>query len=78
MIFTREKYTWLIVAMVLLTLAYVLMSGPANSNPHEFDENIFSFRRITLAPLLITGTYLGLIFLILKKPKNECSDEKQK
>jgi hypothetical protein len=78
MIFDQRKYTWLAIALVLLTFAYVLMSGPANSNPQEFDENIFSFRRITLAPMLILGTYIGLVFLILKKPKNKCSDEKQK
>ena len=78
MLFGRKKYLGLIITLFVLTLAYVLMNGPANSNPNQFDESLFSFRRITLAPLLIIGTYLGLIVLILKKPKITCSEEKQK
>ncbi|MGQ7870038.1 DUF3098 domain-containing protein [Sunxiuqinia sp. sy24] len=78
MLFDKKKYWWLIAAVVLLTLAYVLMSGPANSETSQFDESIFSFRRITLAPLLIVGTYAGLIYLILKRTKNACSERKGK
>ena len=78
MIFNQRKYTRLGIALIVLTLAYVFMSGPDNNNPQEFNEHIFSFQRITFAPLLILGTYIGFIFLILKKPKNACSDEKQK
>lgn len=78
MLFDKKKYWWLIAAVVLLTLAYVLMSGPANSEASQFDESIFSFRRITLAPLLIVGTYAGLIYLILKRTKNACSERKGK
>lgn len=78
MLFDKKKYWWLIAAGVLLTLAYVLMSGPANSEVSQFDESIFSFRRITLAPLLIVGTYAGLIYLILKRTKNACSERKGK
>ena len=78
MLFDRKKYLWLIFALLLLTLAYVLMSGPDNHQPDKFDEHIFSFRRITLAPLIIIGTYFSLIFLILKQPKKRCSEEKRK
>lgn len=78
MLFGRKKYFGLLAALVLLTLAYVLMSGPANNQAGKFDEGIFKFRRITLAPILIIGTYGSLIFLILKKPKSTCSEEKKK
>jgi hypothetical protein len=70
MLFGKKKYIGLIVALFLLILAYVLMSGPANSNPQKFAQGIFNFQRITLAPVLIIGTYIGLIVLIMKQPKN--------
>lgn len=78
MLFGKKHYRRLIVALFLLILAYVLMSGADNNDPTKFNEAIFSFRRITLAPVLIIGTYIGLIILILKQPKNKCSEERQK
>lgn len=78
MLFDRMKYFGLIIALLLLTLAYLLMSGSANHDPDLFDAGIFSFRRITLAPLLLIGTYSGLIFLILKQPKSECQGKTKK
>jgi len=78
MLFDRMKYFRLIFALLLLTLAYVLMSGPANPNPDFFDTGIFSFQRITIAPLLLIGTYISLIFLILKQPKNGCQGKAKK
>ena len=50
----------------LLILGFVLMSGGGSSDPNVFNPEIFSFRRITLAPLVIIGSYSALIWLILK------------
>jgi len=60
----------LIVIVGLLTLGFMLMSGGGSSDPNVFNEEIFSFRRITLAPLIIIGSYSALIWLILKKSSN--------
>jgi len=54
----------------LLILGFVLMSGGSSSDPNVFNPEIFSFRRITLAPLIIIGSYAALMWLILKKPSN--------
>lgn len=78
MLFDRKRYFGLSVALLLLTLGYVLMNGPDNPNANEFDEGLFNFRRLTFAPLVLVGTYLSLVFLILKKPKRTCSEEKIK
>ena len=57
--------------MVLLTVlligGFLMMAGTANKYT-EFDEGMFSFRRITLSPLIIMASYIGFIWLILKKP----------
>jgi len=70
MIFQKNKYVGLILIVSLLTLGFILMSGGGSSDPNAFNEDIFSFRRITLAPLIIVGSYSALIWLILKKPTN--------
>lgn len=67
MIFQKNKYIGLALIVSLLTLGFVLMSGGGSDDPNVFNEEIFSFRRITLAPLIIIGSYVGLIWLILKK-----------
>jgi len=54
----------------LLILGFVLMSGGGSSDPNVFNPEIFSFRRITLAPLIIIGSYSALIWLIFKKSVN--------
>lgn len=70
MIFTKNKYLILLLIIGLLTLGFVLMSGGGSADRNVFNEDIFSFRRITLAPLVIIGSYIGFIWLILKKSSN--------
>jgi hypothetical protein len=67
MIFTKKKYLSLALVISFLTLGFILMSGGGSSDPTQFADEIFSFRRITLAPLVIIGSYIALIFVILKK-----------
>jgi hypothetical protein len=67
MIFTKKKYMVLLMVISLLTLGFILMSGGGSADKNVFNEDIFSFRRITLAPLVILGSYVALIGLILKK-----------
>ncbi|RKD87930.1 DUF3098 domain-containing protein [Mangrovibacterium diazotrophicum] len=76
MLFDRKKYIRLISILLLLILGFVLMSGPGKHPANEFDPSIFSFRRITLAPIIVLASYAGIIWLIMHKPKDECSDEK--
>ena len=70
MIFDKKKYIALILIVSLLTLGFILMSGGSSSDPNIFKDEIFSFRRITLAPIIIVGSYVSLIWLILKKSSN--------
>jgi len=70
MIFQKKQYIALILIISLLTLGFILMSGGGSSDPNVFNDEIFSFRRITLAPIIVVGSYISLIWLILKKPLN--------
>jgi hypothetical protein len=44
------------------------MLGGKSDNPDEFSENIFSFRRITLAPIVVLAGFIFEIWAIMKKP----------
>lgn len=68
MIFQKKQYITLILILSLLILGFILMSGGGSNDPNVFNEGMFSFSRITLAPILVVGSYIALIWLILKKP----------
>lgn len=70
MIFHKKQYLTLILILGLLILGFILMSGGGSNDPSVFNDEIFSFRRLTLAPILVIGSYVSLIWLILKRPAN--------
>ena len=49
----------------------ILMIGGGSDNPDVFNDAIFSFRRITLAPILVLIGFGIEIYAIMKKPKDE-------
>lgn len=76
--FGKENYKLLIIGFVIIIVGFVLMTGGASVDPTVFDENeIFSFRRITLAPIVVLFGFCFEIFAIMKKPdsKNQSSQE---
>lgn len=70
MIFQKKKYIGLSFFVCLLIVGFALMSGGGTDDPNSFNDAIFSFRRITLAPIIVLSSYAGLIWLILKKSEN--------
>ncbi len=69
-LFGKENYTWIVIGLIIIALGLVLMAGGKSDDPNQFaPQQVYSFRRITLAPILIL---LGLgieIFAIFRKPK---------
>lgn len=70
MLFQKRKYYGLILIFVVLISGLLLMTGSSNKSS-DFNDSIFSFRRITLAPLVILASYIAFIYLILKKPSSK-------
>jgi len=69
-LFSKENYKWMLIGLVVMTIGFFLMAGGKSPDPNVFNDNqIYSFRRITLAPLLIVGGLVIEIFAIIKKPK---------
>lgn len=69
--FGRENYRILIIGVVIVVIGYLLMVGGGADNPNEFHEDqIFSFRRITLSPIVILAGFVVVLFGIMKKSKD--------
>ena len=54
------------------------MTGGGSDDPNVFNEDMFSFRRITLAPILVLGGFVFEIYAIMKKPKKRKKQKKEK
>jgi len=67
---SRENYKLLAIGFVIIVIGFLLMLGGKSKDPNEFSEEIFSFRRITLAPLVVLAGFIFEIWAIMKKPKN--------
>ena len=61
-----KNYILLGIGLVAIILGMVLMCGGSES-PNEFNYAMFSWRRITLAPILIVGGFAFEIYAIMKK-----------
>lgn len=69
-LFTKENYKWMLIGLVVMTIGFFLMAGGKSPDPNVFnDSEIYSFRRITLAPILIVAGLVIEIFAIIKKQK---------
>lgn len=69
--FGRDNYLWVLIGLVFLLVGFLLMIGGGSDNPDVFNEEIFNFRRLTLAPILVLIGFGIQIYAIMKKPKNK-------
>ncbi len=67
--FEKKNYIFLTAGIALVLLGFVLMSGGASQDPNVFSEEIFSFRRITLAPFVVLVGYGVIGYAIMYKSK---------
>ena len=67
--FGRMNYILVIVGIALIALGFILMIGGGSSNPDVFNEEMFNFRRLTLAPILVLAGFVVEIVAIFWKGK---------
>lgn len=67
----RENYKLMAIGFVIIVIGFLLMLGGKTKDPNEFSYDIFSFRRITLAPIVVLAGFIFEIWAIMKKPKEE-------
>lgn len=60
-VFTKDNYMWMLIGLAVIILGFVLMYGK---------EDIYDFRKTTLAPIVVLAGFAIEIFAIMKKPKS--------
>lgn len=70
-LFEKVNYKILLVGIAVIALGFILMSGGGSDDPNVFNEEIFNFRRIRLAPTTVLIGFGITIYAILKNPKKQ-------
>lgn len=66
----KENYLYLAIGFVIIIIGFLLMVGGGSDDPKVFNgDQLFSFRRIVLAPIVVLFGFLFEIWAIMKKPK---------
>lgn len=67
----KENYILMAIGFAIVIVGFLLMIGGRSEDPTVFNEEIYSFRRITLAPVIVLFGFFFEIFAIMRKPKAE-------
>lgn len=67
--FDRTNYILLAIGMAIVVLGFILMSG-SGSTDTNYDPDIFSVRRIKVAPVVCLVGFLSMIYAVMHKPKD--------
>lgn len=68
-LFDKQNYYLMFIGLIIIVIGFMLMSGGRSSDPNVYSQEIFSFRRITLAPIVILLGFALEVYAIMKKPK---------
>lgn len=70
-LFDTINYKILLIGIAVIALGFLLMSGGGSEDPNVFnEEELFSFRRIRLAPTVVILGFTVVIYSIFKKEKS--------
>ncbi|WP_299890344.1 DUF3098 domain-containing protein [uncultured Lacinutrix sp.] len=69
-IFGKRNYKFMFIGLACIVIGFILMSGGGSDDPNVFNEDIFSFRRIRLAPTLVLIGFGIQIYAILTRSKD--------
>ena len=69
-LFTKKNYQFMLIGIAFIVTGFILMWGGGAADDTSFNPEIFSFTRITLAPIFILIGFVIEIFAIMHKPKN--------
>lgn len=71
----KKNIYLILIGLGVMVLGFVLMTGGGSTDPNVFNYDMFSFRRIVLAPLLVLAGVVIEIVAIIKKPKQNKENE---
>ena len=68
-LFNKRRYRMLFLSIFVIALGFIIMSGGESIDPDIFNNEIYNFRRIRVAPLMVVLGFILCIFSILYKDK---------
>ena len=69
-VFAKENYKFMIAGLAIVVVGFLLMMGGKSDDPNSFKpEEVYSFRRITLAPIVIVLGLIVEVYAIMRRPK---------
>ena len=68
-LFDKDNFMWMLIGIVIIFGGFYLMSGGGSEDPNQFNPEIFSTRRIILAPFIVVVGFIVEVYAILKKSK---------
>lgn len=72
--FDKRNFILLGIGMLIVIIGFILMTGPSSTET-TFESDIFSVRRIKVAPAVCFFGFIFMIYAILRKPKTEDKGE---
>ena len=72
--FDKMNYILLAVGMVVVIIGFLLMTGPSSS-ASTYEPDIFSVRRIKVAPVVCLLGFVSMIYAVIRKPKDNGEKE---
>lgn len=73
-VFGPMNYRLLIIGLVVIVIGFILMAGGKSDDPNVFNPEVFSTRRITIAPLIVLIGFVIEGFAIMWKPKSKTKE----
>ncbi|MFL0353450.1 DUF3098 domain-containing protein [Xanthomarina sp. GH4-25] len=70
-IFGKKNYKFMLIGLACIAVGFALMSGGGSNDPNVFNPDIFSFRRIRLAPTLVLIGFGIQVYAILLNPNSK-------
>jgi hypothetical protein len=70
-IFQKRNYLFMFIGIAFIALGFILMSGGGSDDPNVFNPEIYSFRRIRLAPTLVLIGFAIEVYAILLNPNKK-------
>lgn len=67
--FDKMNYLLLVAGMIIVVIGFLLMTGPASTET-AFEPDIFSARRVKVAPVVCLFGFVSMIYAVVRKPKN--------
>ena len=70
-LFGKKNYSIALVGLLFIVVGFILMAGGGSDDPQVFNEELYSFRRIRLAPTLVLIGFAIEIYAILANPNKK-------